>query len=160
GSATRPSLTQSGLDTFFRVVPTDDVQGPSDANFIRNQLKAKSLFIIDDQSSYSTGLAGQAEKAFKDAGGTIAGHESVTQDDKDFSALATKIKASGADAVFFPGQIASQGALLAKQLQEQKILIELFGADGFLTEKDFITDAGGATEGAYVSAFAPDITGI
>src|SRR5258708_5126744 len=128
GSATKPSLTQSGFDTFFRVVPTDDVQGPSDANFIYKQLKATKLFIIDDQSSYSTGLAGQAEKAFKDAGGTVVGHESVTKDDQDFSSLATKIKGSGADAVFFPSQIASQGALLSKPFHAPNITAILFGA--------------------------------
>src|SRR5437763_5801005 len=33
-SATRPSLTESGIKSFFRVVPRDDVQGPTDANFM------------------------------------------------------------------------------------------------------------------------------
>jgi branched-chain amino acid transport system substrate-binding protein len=159
-SATRPSLTQGGFDTFFRVVPTDAAQGPTDANFMAKQVKATKLFIIDDQTSYSTGLADAAEKAFKDAGGSVVGHESVTQKDQDFSALVTKIKGSGADVVFFPGQIASQGALLGKQFQEQKITATLFGADGFFSSDDFIKGAGGATEGAYVSSFAPDITGI
>ncbi len=159
-SATRTTLTTSGFDTFFRVVPTDAAQGPTDANFLAKQLKATKLFIIDDQTSYSTGLADSAEKAFKDAGGSIVGHESVTQKDVDFSALVTKIKGSGADAIFFPGQIASQGALLGKQLQEQGVKIILFGADGFFSTDDFIKGAAGATEGAYVSSFAPDITGI
>jgi branched-chain amino acid transport system substrate-binding protein len=159
-SATRTTLTTSGFDTFFRVVPTDAAQGPTDANFLAKQLKATKLFIIDDQTSYSTGLADSAEKAFKDAGGSIVGHESVTQKDVDFSALVTKIKGSGADAIFFPGQIASQGALLGKQLQEQGVKIILFGADGFFSADDFIKGAAGATEGAYVSSFAPDITGI
>ncbi len=159
-SATRTTLTTSGFDTFFRVVPTDAAQGPTDANFMAKQLKATKLFIIDDQTSYSTGLADSAEKAFKDAGGTVIGHESVTQKDVDFSALATKIKASGAEVVFFPGQIASQGALLAKQFQEQGIKITLFGADGFFSSDDFIKGAAGATEGAFVSAFAPDISGL
>lgn len=159
-SATRPSLTQSGFDTFFRVVPTDDVQGPSDARFIYNELGATEIFIIDDQSSYSVGLADQVEETFTELGGTVVGRESVTQDDVDFSALATAIDASGAQVVFFPGQIASQGALLARQLQEQGSDVILFGADGFYTVDDFIAGAAGATEGAYVSSFAPDISGL
>jgi branched-chain amino acid transport system substrate-binding protein len=156
-SATRPSLTSSGFDTFFRVIPNDNYQGPTVGNFISEQLGIDSLFVIDDQSSYASGLADLASETFEANGGTIAGRESVTQDDVDFSALVTKIKASGAGAIFFPGQLASQGALLAKQMQEQGVTAVLFGADGFQSTDDFIKGAAGATEGAYVSSFAPDI---
>ena len=156
-SATQPSLTTSGFDTFFRVVPTDDAQGPTDGNYLYNDLGVTSLYVIDDQSSYSVGLADTATTAFETAGGTIAGRESVTQLDQDFSSLVTKIKATGAEAIFFPGQIASQGAILAKNMQEQGYDAILFGADGFQSTDDFIVGAAGATEGAYVSSFAPDI---
>jgi branched-chain amino acid transport system substrate-binding protein len=156
-SATKPSLTTSGFDTFFRVVPTDDAQGPTDGNFLANQLGVTSLYVIDDQSSYSVGLADSASAAFEAAGGTIAGRESVTQQDSDFSSLVTSIKATGAGAIFFPGQVASQGAVLAKNMQEQNYDAILFGADGFQSTDDFIKGAAGATEGAYVSSFAPDI---
>ena len=155
-SATRTSLTQSGYSTFFRTVPTDAAQGPTDGNFIWSQGVTK-LFIIDDQTSYATGLADAVTTTFTADGGTVVDHESVTQQDQDFSALATKIGASGAQAVFFPGQIASQGALLAKQLQEQGITVKFFAGDGFQSVSDFITGAAGATDGAFVSAFAPDI---
>ncbi len=157
GSATRPSLTQSGWDTFFRTVPTDAVQGPTDAAFIFEELGATQLFLIDDQSSYSVGLADEVEATFTDLGGTVAGRESVTQEDTDFSALVTRIGGSGTEVVFFPGQIASQGAQLARQLQEQGVEVTLMGADGFFSTADFIDGAAGATCGAYVSSFAPDI---
>lgn len=159
-SATRTTLTTSGFDTFFRVVPTDAAQGPTDANFLAKQLKSTKVFIIDDQTSYSTGLADSFEKAFKDAGGSTVGRESVKQDQSEFSTLVTKIKGLGADSIFFPGQIASQGAALGRNMQEQGFKAILFGADGFFSTDDFIKGAAGATEGAYVSSFAPDITGI
>src|SRR4051794_8163372 len=57
GSATNTDLTDKGsFPTFFRVVPRDDVQGPQDANFIANTLKPKNVMLVDDQTSYSTGL--------------------------------------------------------------------------------------------------------
>lgn len=154
-SATRPSLTTSGFNTFFRDVPTDAAQGPTVGNYIYSDLGITSLFVIDDQTSYSVGLADEATAAFEAAGGTIAGRESVTQDDTDFSALVTRIGASDAGAIFFPGQIASQGAQISRNMQEQGVSLVLFGADGFQSS-DYI-DAGGATEGAYASSFAPDI---
>jgi len=160
GSATDPSLTQGDFNTFFRTVPTDAVQGPSDANFIYNVLGLTKLYVIDDQSSYSAGLADQAEEAFIAAGGEIIGRESVTQDDGDFSSLVTAIDASGAEAIFFPGQIASQGALVARQIVEQGSDLVLVGADGFQNIDDFIIGSAGAAEGAYVSSFAPDVRGV
>jgi len=155
-SATRPSLTQSGYKTFFRVVPNDSVQGPTDAHFIADTLKAKSVFIIDDQSSYSASLAEGVAQELSGMDVTTA-RESVTQEDTDFSALVTKIKAANAEVVFFPGQIASQGAQLWKQMREQGVTATLMGGDGF-NSPDLIAD--GANEGSFVSNFAPDINGV
>ncbi len=155
-SATRPTLTTSGYKTFFRVVPHDGVQGPTDANLILTKLNATSVYIIDDQSSYSVSLADIVEQAIKDAGVKVA-RESVTQDDTDFSALVTKIKAAKADVIFFPGQIASQGAQLWSQMKEQGVAATLVGGDGF-NSPDLV--ANGANEGSYVTNFAPDIHGI
>ncbi|HKZ71306.1 MAG TPA: branched-chain amino acid ABC transporter substrate-binding protein [Anaerolineales bacterium] len=158
-SATRPSLSQSGFKTFFRVVPNDDVQGPTVGTFIADELGAKTVYVLDDQSSYGVGLADNVQSTLEGKGATVE-RTSVTQDDNDFSALVTSINGANAEVVFFAGQIASQGTLLAKQLKEQGSNIPVFGGDGFFSAKDFITDAGGATEGSYASIFAPDIHGI
>lgn len=157
GSATNPDLTNGDFPTFFRVVPTDADQGPTDGAFIANELGATKLFVIDDQTSYAVGLADQASAAFEEAGGEIVGRESVTQDDQDFSTIVTKAAGAGAEVIFFPGQIASQGALVAQAIAEQGADIVLFGADGFQSVDDFIKGSAGTAEGAYVSAFAPDI---
>ena len=162
--STDPSLTdptnENFTGNFFRVVPTDAVQGPTDGNYLYNQLGVRNLFVVDDQTTYGTGLADQAAATFEDLGGTVVGQESVSQDDTDFSALVTRIGDSGAEAIFFPGQLASQGALMATQLQEQGIDIIFFGADGFNNQQEFIDDAAGTTEGAYVSVFAPDVRAV
>ncbi|MDQ4077968.1 MAG: branched-chain amino acid ABC transporter substrate-binding protein, partial [Chloroflexota bacterium] len=67
-SATAPNLTESGFETFFRVVPRDDVQGPTDATFMVEQLGADTVWIIDDQSAYSTGLADEVERVLGELG--------------------------------------------------------------------------------------------
>ena len=158
-SATRPTLSQSGFKTFFRVVPNDDVQGPTDGNYIADVIGAKTVYVIDEQSSYGVALA-DIVQATLDGKGVKTERASVTQNDSDFSALVTKIKAFNAELVFFAGQVPSQGALLAKQLKEQGLSIPVFGGDGFFSQKDYIDDAGGATEDSYASVFAPDIHGV
>ncbi|MBF8282497.1 MAG: Peripla BP 6 protein [Anaerolineales bacterium] len=143
-SATRPSLAQQGNKTFFRVVPNDDVQGPTDGNYIADVIGAKTVYVLDDQESYGTNLADTVQKTLEDKGVTVE-RASVTQADTDFSALVTKI---------------AQGALMARQLKEQGVDIPVFGGDGFFSSKEYIDDAGGATEGSYASVFAPDIHGV
>jgi branched-chain amino acid transport system substrate-binding protein len=158
GSATRPSLAQGGNKTFFRVVPNDDVQGATDGNYIADNLKAKNVFVIDDKESYGTNLSDTVEKILKGKGITTQ-RDGVDQKDSDFSSLVTKIKAFKPDLVFFAGQVASQGALLAKQMKDQGLSVPVFGGDGFYSQKDYIDGAGGATEGSYASVFFPDVSG-
>ena len=159
GSATRPSLAQQGNKTFFRVVPNDDVQSLTDATYIAETIGAKTVYVIDDQESYGTNLADSVDKVLKEKG-VKTERASVSQQDNDFSALVTKIKASNAELVFMAGQVPSQGALLAKQLKEQGVDIPVFGGDGFYSQTDYIDGAGGATEGSYASVFFPDIRAI
>ncbi|MBI3242117.1 MAG: branched-chain amino acid ABC transporter substrate-binding protein [Chloroflexi bacterium] len=163
-SATRPTLGKGAdgnrtFNSFFRVVPNDDVQGPTDGNFIADVLGAKTVYVIDEQSSYGVALA-DIVQATLDAKGVTTDRASVTQNDTDFSALVTTIKGFKPDVVFMAGQVPSQGALLARQLQEQGVEAPVFGGDGFFSQKDYIDDAGGSTEGAYASVFAPDIHGV
>jgi branched-chain amino acid transport system substrate-binding protein len=157
-SATSPELTEQGNANLFRVVPRDDVQGVTDAEFILEQFAPATVLIIDDQTGYSRGLADAAEQVFVDAGVVVA-REAISQDLNDFSALITRIRAEAPDAIFLPFQVAAQGALFARQMAEQGVAIPLVGGDGMLTE-EFITQAAGASEGAYASFFAPDVTAL
>src|SRR6478752_1536236 len=73
GSATRTTLTDGHTDGnrrgfFFRVVPNDSVQAPTVANYISGKLKAKRVYIIDDQETYSQGLANGVESRLKTKG--------------------------------------------------------------------------------------------
>ena len=157
-SATLPSLSQGGFKTFFRVVPNDDVQGATDGNYIAGQLGAKSVYVIDDGESYGTNLSDTVEKFLK-AQGVTTRRVGVDQTLNDFSSLATTIKAFKPDLVFFAGQVASQGAALAKAMKDQGMSVPVFGGDGFYSQQDYIDGAGGATEGSYASVFFPDVHG-
>ena len=62
-SATRIDLTytvggtREGTPAFFRVVPADNIQGPTDATYMVNTLKVKKVVVFDFQEPYSQGLA-------------------------------------------------------------------------------------------------------
>ena len=67
GSATRTTLTDGHTDGnrrgyFFRIVPNDAAQAPVVANWMTKKLKWKRVYIIDDQETYSQGLANGVRK--------------------------------------------------------------------------------------------------
>jgi ABC-type branched-subunit amino acid transport system substrate-binding protein len=149
-----PSSTRAGITAqytgLFRTVPTDDDQGPTTADFMVAE-GAASVFMVDDQSSYSVGLADSVEENLTTAGVTVT-RESVSQDVTDFSALVGTIP-DDTDFVYLPWQVAANGQIFANQMAEQSKEAVIFGSDGMDSE-DF-TEAG-----SYVAAFAPDIAAI
>jgi branched-chain amino acid transport system substrate-binding protein len=149
-----PSSTRVGIaaqyNGMFRTVPTDDVQGPQTAEFLIAE-GAQSVFMVDDQSSYSTGLADEVQANLEAADVTVT-RESVSQDVTDFSALVGTIP-DDTDFVYLPWQVAANGQIFANQMAEQGKEAVIFGSDGM--------DSGDFTEaGSFVAAFAPDIAAV
>jgi len=149
GSATRVTLTNGQYPTFFRVVPNDGVQGPTDARFMIQQLHAKKVMLVDNQTDYSTGLNASIAQVLQGAGvNVVRGSTSTTQN--DFSSLVATI-GSDIDVVFLPLQVPADAQLFAQQLAAQGKHPVVFGGDSVFSPTDF------HPEGAYASSFAPDI---
>ncbi|MCW5249369.1 MULTISPECIES: branched-chain amino acid ABC transporter substrate-binding protein [unclassified Streptomyces] len=146
---TNPSLTQ-GVDwqnkqvrpykSYFRTATTDAVQGPFAAQYVYNDSKKRKVFVIDDKKTYGAGLAGTFTEEFKKLGGKVVGTEHINPDTKDFNAVATKVKNSGADVVYYGGEYPQAGPL-SKQIKEAGAKIPLVGGDGIYSA-DFIKLAG------------------
>ena len=155
-SATRTSLTQGAnkeaTNAFFRVVPGDYIQGPTDANYMVDKLKVKKVAIVDFQEPYSVGLADAAETVLKKKSVSVS-RQSTSVNTTDFSSLVTKVP-SDADVVFFPTQQAADAQTFAQQMLEQGKKAKVFGGDGTNSPTAF------KVAGSYVSNFAPDISGI
>jgi branched-chain amino acid transport system substrate-binding protein len=156
GSATRVSLTNGAWKGyFFRDVPNDGVQGPTDAAYMMSKLGVSSgskVMIVDDQESYSTGLADIVGQSLAGKGVNVD-RESVSQKATDFSSLIAKVDAS-TKVVFLPFQVASEAQLFAQQLQAQGKTAVAFGSDGTFDSSKFTQN------GSYISFFAPDVTTI
>jgi branched-chain amino acid transport system substrate-binding protein len=135
-----PSGTDDSITVFndkvqeyaFRACFQDSFQGVILAKFAAENLDAKKVVIIGDNSSdYAIGLT----KSFKDTyKGKIVKEETFTAGDKDFQATLTKIKDLDYDAIYIPGYY-SEAGLIIKQAREFGIDKPIFGADGFGNEK-------------------------
>lgn len=128
GSATATALAANGWKYWHRVVANDDVQGPADAQFITGTLKAKKVFIVDDNQEYSVGLADAVAKAAQ-AGGASVQRDKIDPKASDYSSTANKVRSFNPDAVFYGGYYAEAGKLL-KQLRDAGVKAKFVSDDG------------------------------
>ncbi len=158
-TATNPKVTVADgkrKDYMFRACFIDPFQGVVMAKFSRETLKGKSAAVLFDASNdYTKGIAEVFRDAFRKQGGKVAAFESYGKDDVDFSAILTKVKASGPDILFLPDYYNKVG-LIAKQVREKGLKVRLVGADGW-DSPDLVKIAGSAIEDGYFSNhYSPD----
>ncbi|MCM2576526.1 branched-chain amino acid ABC transporter substrate-binding protein [Streptomyces meridianus] len=152
---TAPQLTQGPewqdgkkvrpFKTYFRTSTTDAVQGPYAAQYVYNEMKLKSVFVIDDKKTYGAGLAATFKKEFEKLGGKVVATDNVNPEDRDFSAIATKVKNSKADFVYYGGEYPA-GAPLTDQIKKAGAKIPVVGGDA-LFSGDYIKLAKKNSEG-------------
>ncbi|MEY9935487.1 branched-chain amino acid transport system substrate-binding protein [Catenulispora sp. GP43] len=143
--ATRPSLTSSGFKTFYRVVANDNVQGPAAADYMAKVLNATNVYVVDDKSQYGQGLS-QATVGELKKDGVKVETDSAAAGTQDYSPLASKVDASGAQAMYYAGYYADAG-VFAKALKAASYNGKMIAGDGS-KDPDFITTAGAdAAEG-------------
>jgi len=143
-SATNPGLTKNGWTTFFRGLGNDAQQGPAAAKFVTDTLKAKKVYLVQDDSDYGIGLAKTTGDAL---GSALAGTDKVTTGQKDFSAVISKIMNAKPDAVYYSGYYA-EGAPFDQQLVAKGFTGSFVAPDG-VKDDQFIKLAGDASKNAF-----------
>lgn len=119
-SATRVSLATSGWNNFFRVVADDGVQGPADADYLVKTKGLKSVYVVDDGTSYGSGLAQAVALQAKSDGATVTSAtvpgtsqcQNGTASATEYSAAATQAVASKTSALFYGGYYCDLGLFL------------------------------------------------
>jgi branched-chain amino acid transport system substrate-binding protein len=152
-SATNPKVTERGMWNTFRTCGRDDQQGGVAGAYLLKNFKGKKVAIVHDKTTYGQGLADETKKAINKGGLKEVLYEGVNTGEKDFSALVSKIKAAGADIVYWGG-LHTEGGLIVRQMRDQGVKAPLFGADG-ITSDEFASIGGPGVEGTLMT-FAPD----
>jgi branched-chain amino acid transport system substrate-binding protein len=133
-SATNPKLTERGMWNVFRTCGRDDQQGAVAADYIVAKLPGKKVAVIHDKTTYGQGLADETKKAMNAKGVKEVLYEGVNTGEKDFSALVSKIKAAGADIVYWGG-LHTEGGLIVRQMRDQGVTAVLMSGDGITTDE-------------------------
>jgi len=151
------TVTKDGKvkDYIFRACFIDPFQGKVGAKFAMDTLKAKNAFILFDQANdYTKGLAEEFEKAFTAGGGKIAGKETYTAKDTDFSAILAKVAAAKPDVIYLPDYYNIVN-LVTKQAKEKGITAPFLGGDGWDSAD---LDLKAAAGGYFTNHYSPDST--
>jgi branched-chain amino acid transport system substrate-binding protein len=157
-SATNPKFTRNGYKTTFRVVADDVHLGGTLGKYSVQQLKGKSIAVIDDRTAYGQGVADEFEKGVKAAGGKIVGREFTNDKATDFTAILTSLKAKKPDVVFFGGMDAVAGPML-RQMKQLGIDAKFVGGDGICSGELPKLAAGTMADGQVVCAEAGGVEG-
>src|SRR5215813_6574399 len=152
-SATNPKITERGMWNMFRVCGRDDQQGLVAGNYILKDFKGKKIAVVHDKTTYGQGLADEMRKKMNAGGMKEVLYEGINIGDKDFSALVSKIKSSGADLVYWGG-LPTEGGLIVRQMRDQGVNAVLMGGDG-ITSDEFATIGGPGVEGTLMT-YGPD----
>lgn len=150
---TNPTLTQGPnfataktrpYKSYFRVATTDAIQGPFAAQYLKSQGITK-VATVNDQKTYGAGLVQQFDLQWKKQGGKITSEQKINPGDKDFSGVISKIKPTGAQAVYYGGEYPEAGPL-SKQMKAAGLNVPLMGGDG-IYDPTYIKLAGPKSNG-------------
>jgi len=152
-SATNPKVTDRKLWDAFRTCGRDDQQGMVWAELARDQLKGKKIAVVHDKTTYGKGLADAALDNMHKFGVKEVLYEGVNTGEKDYSAIVSKIKASGADYLMWGG-LHTEGGLIVRQMRDQGMNTVMISGDG-ITDSEFASIGGAGVEGTLMT-FGPE----
>jgi branched-chain amino acid transport system substrate-binding protein len=152
-ASTNPTFTERKMWNTFRVCGRDDQQGKVAGQYLLKHYKGKKIAVVHDKTTYGKGLADEMLKTIKAGGMKEALYEGINTGEKDYSALVSKIKQSGADLVYFGG-LYTEAGLIVRQMRDQGVKAPLMGGDG-ITSDEYASVGGPGVEGTLMT-YGPD----
>ena len=141
----------TGRRNYVRVAATDDFQGPSMADAFKALHHVKSVYILQDNTTFGKGVAQGFQARANKIGIKVLGFDAWDAKATDYTATAQKIKNSGAQAVYLGGRVCDNGVHRLKDLRS--VLgpnIVMGGPDGWTPESATLA-AGSAAQNFYIS---------
>ena len=144
-ASSNPALTEKGFPTIMRLYGRDDAQGAVAGPWIAAKYMGKKVAILNDKSAYGKGLATVVAQTMNKAGLKEVVNEGINPGEKDYSAIVSKLKAAGAEFVFFGGYHTEAGLML-RQAADQGYTLSMMTGDSLATS-EFWAISGPAGEG-------------
>lgn len=132
--ASNPKITQQGHRNLFRIGASDNQLGTKMATYAAQDLKIKTVAVIDDRTAYGQGVAKEFSDEARRQGIKVVTNEFTTDKSTDFTAILTSVRASKAEAVFYGGY-SPQGGPMLRQMRALGLNVPLLGGDGICSSE-------------------------
>ena len=139
-SSASAKLTDEGGPNVFRVCGRDDRQGAKIADYLAEHWAGKEIAILDDGTTWGTGIASGVRRRLRELGVRAALDEAFTPGEAEYSALVSKMQAAGIDLLFLGGYHREAG-LIFRQAHDRGYDLRLVGHSALATD-DFPMIAG------------------
>ncbi|HEX9100507.1 MAG TPA: branched-chain amino acid ABC transporter substrate-binding protein [Candidatus Dormibacteraeota bacterium] len=163
GLPTPVELRPNGTNNFFRLVTTDDLQGPAAADYGYKNLLLRRVAVLSDHEAYGQALASGFMTRFINLGGSVIDILDFDPNSHlDLTAFMRHAKGDGAQAIYYGGVTANHGCVIRAQMASVFSSGEaapFLGGDGIAQDPNCVRNAGANAVGIYatVAAPAPDI---
>jgi branched-chain amino acid transport system substrate-binding protein len=152
-ASTNPKFTERSMWNTFRTCGRDDQQGAVAGTYLASHFKGKKMAIVHDKTPYGKGLADETQKTMESKGLKAVMYEGINTGEKDYSALVSKLKQAGIDAIYYGG-LHTEAGLIIRQMRDQGLNAPMMSGDG-ITDKEFAQIAGPGADGTLMT-FGPD----
>lgn len=140
-ASTIVEITERNLWNVFRTCGRDDQQGEVAGKYIAEKFNGMKIAVVHDGTLYGKGLADFTRSTMlKTRGLSEVLYDKVDVGTTDMSALVNKLKASGAQVVYWGG-LHSEGGGLLRQMRAAGVTAVMMSGDGITTE-EFATISG------------------
>ena len=156
-AAVLSTVQPTGRTTFFRVAPAYALQGAALADFLFNNRRDKTAYVIDDTSPAGTAQAATFITGWLRNGGIVFGHASVAPT-SSYLNLLTQVAALRPDVIVYTGGDETEGVLLRQQMLEVPSLTNTpFAATSSVHTAAFIQAVGTAGGPVWAVAHEPEL---
>jgi len=108
-------LTEEGGSNVFRVCGRDDRQATKIADYLADHWAGKKIAVLDDGTTFGTGLANGVRWRLRERGAPVAMDEAYTPGEAEYSALVSKMEAAGIEIVFVGGYHRETGLIFGRR---------------------------------------------
>jgi branched-chain amino acid transport system substrate-binding protein len=156
-------LRKGNPNNYFRLVTSDDYQGPAMADYFLQVLKLTKVAVASDNQTYGKGISDAFSAEFKSKGGTLIGtrFDYDQQNTNDFKPWLTSAKSAGAQGVYVGGVTSTKVCIVRAQMQGIFDVSTPFGGgDGIVQDSECVKAMGAMSPNVYSSIAAVDPTHV
>lgn len=162
GLLTPAQLRPAGINNFFRLATTDELQGPAGADYAYKVLQLRRMAVLSDHESYGQALASGFRVRYTRLGGSVVDYiDFDPTGSTNLKAFMRHAKGDGAQAIYYGGVTANHGCVLRAQMASVFTpgeAVPFIGGDGIAEDPNCVRHAGQNAIGIYatVPAVVPE----